>query len=464
MSYLSESTYESIRDNPARVVTFYNANRSKFVSDLGMSGLSEDATKAAWCTMVAYGLVPYGPGPQTRDLTQIINADTIACAHYVSLAWQLLEFFGISTDNQAAIGWDDGAVGNHAQMFFDDGTSQLLLDPTIGLIVKGATLDGLIAGTHYTQMKSFFSRPDIPWFNTQVMDAIADGSYRVKDAIFYVPTLDNWLNYYSRYQGLTIERGNERQIVVGSLRSDTLDAGPGNDTVYGGKGNDKLILTDGSDSAHGGKGNDTFLVNDKNDKVFEMPGQGTDIVRATISYVLPNNVENLVLNGTARSATGNASNNTIYGNEKSNTLNGLDGNDKLFGRGSSDSLLGGNGDDLVNGGAGADRLYGRAGSDTFQFSSLADFGATGTTSDIIKDFSPIEDRIHLASVDANELRSGNQAFKFIDTEAFSGSGQIRWFTSATETRILLNTDKDLTFDAMIRVAGLHQPDASWFIL
>ncbi|MGH6770773.1 MAG: calcium-binding protein [Xanthobacteraceae bacterium] len=464
MAYLSQSTYERIRDDPSMVVTFYNANRSKFISDLGMSGLSEDAVKAAWCTMVAYGLVPYGPGPQTRDLTQIINADTIACAHYVSLAWQLLALFGISTDNQAAVGWDDGAVSNHAQMLFDDGTSRLLLDPTIGLIVKNVTLEGLIAGTHYTQMKSFFSRADIPHFNKQVTDAIAQGSYHVRDAIFYVPTLDNWLDAYSRYQGLTIEKGNDRQIIVGSLRSDTIDGGAANDTLYGGKGNDKLVLTLGSDTAHGGKGNDTFLVNDKNDRVFELSNQGTDIVRSAVSYTLPVNVENLVLNGTAVSGTGNASNNTIYGNERSNTLNGLDGNDKLFGRGSNDSLLGGNGDDRLNGGAGADRLYGRAGVDTFHFSSIADFGTTGTTSDIIKDFSPSEDRIDLASVDANQTRSGNQAFEFIGTAAFSQPGQVRWFTSSTETKILLNTDRDSGFEAMIRIVGLHQPDASWFVL
>ncbi|MFM6251596.1 MAG: furin, partial [Dolichospermum sp.] len=75
-----------------------------------------------------------------------------------------------------------------------------------------------------------------------------------------------------------------------------------------------------------------------------------DLVNASISYTLTNNVENLTLTGAAAiNGTGNTANNVITGNSANNTLNGGLGNDTL------------------NGGAGADILTGGVGSDIFVF-------------------------------------------------------------------------------------------------
>ncbi|HEY7384623.1 MAG TPA: hypothetical protein VH743_13220, partial [Beijerinckiaceae bacterium] len=73
------------------------------------------------------------------------------------------------------------------------------------------------------------------------------------------------------------------------------------------------------------------------------------------------------------------------------------------------------------------------------------------------------DRIRLAAIDANETVGGDQAFDFIGTAAFSAAGQIRFFTTGSETRILLNTDSDSSAEAMIRVSGVHTPVDGWFI-
>jgi len=82
-----------------------------------------------------------------------------------------------------------------------------------------------------------------------------------------------------------------------------------------------------------------------------------------ISYTLPDNVENLVIQGTlATTAVGNASANNMYGNNSDNALDG------------------GAGADMLNGGAGRDTLIGGADNDIFVFR------AGQADGDIILDF------------------------------------------------------------------------------
>lgn len=290
MGFLSSADYDVIRDDPSEIVGFYSETRADFIDALGMSGLSDDAYAAAWCTVIAYDLVPYGPGPATRDLGEILNSDTIACAHYVSLAWQLMGLLGISTDNQVAIGWDDGAVGNHAEMFFSDGTSNLLLDPTIGLIVNDATLEGLLSGTKYTDYATFYSRDDITDFNATVIDAVTNGLYHIHDVIYDVPTLDNWLNHYGDYQGLTLDQADGSKVIVGSLYDDVLVGTAFDDFIYGGKGNDTIDAGAGNDTIEGGKGHNTIDGSDGLD-TFVFSGTRSD-------YIVTGDANSVTVSGT----------------------------------------------------------------------------------------------------------------------------------------------------------------------
>jgi Tol biopolymer transport system component len=109
------------------------------------------------------------------------------------------------------------------------------------------------------------------------------------------------------------------------------------------------------DRLAGGLGNDTY-VEDRADTIVEAAGAGTDLVKASTSFTLPANVENLTLTGAALNGTGNASANRITGNAANNRLDGGAGNDRLDGGAGKDVLIGGPGADLLIGGAGAD-LY-----------------------------------------------------------------------------------------------------------
>jgi Ca2+-binding RTX toxin-like protein len=80
--------------------------------------------------------------------------------------------------------------------------------------------------------------------------------------------------------------------------------------------------------------------------VGEEADAGTDTVQALIDYALGDNLENLLLLGSANlSGTGNGDDNDITGNGGENLLLGKGGKDDLFGEGGRDDLEGGNAND-----------------------------------------------------------------------------------------------------------------------
>ncbi|TAL38794.1 MAG: calcium-binding protein [Alphaproteobacteria bacterium] len=97
---------------------------------------------------------------------------------------------------------------------------------------------------------------------------------------------------------------------------------------------DTLISTGAGDVMVGLAGDDIYLVDDTLDRVVENAGQGTDVVKSTVSFNLSTmaNVETLLLLGAGNlDGTGNASNNLIVGNSGNNTLDGGAGDDQLAG-------------------------------------------------------------------------------------------------------------------------------------
>ncbi len=162
-------------------------------------------------------------------------------------------------------------------------------------------------------------------------------------------------------------------ILSGGEGDDTLNGGIGNDTLLGGAGNDRLDGGAGQDSCEGGEGDDLYIINAAGDVVLEAADAGTDLVQASVSYTLSDNVENLTLTGAgANSGTGNALGNVIIGNSSANLLSGLAGDDQIFGGGGNDTLHGGEGNDTLDGGGGVDVAYGGAGDDLFIIASLGD--------------------------------------------------------------------------------------------
>ena len=152
--------------------------------------------------------------------------------------------------------------------------------------------------------------------------------------------------------------------VTGGAGNDTLTGDANANTLIGGAGND--VLNGGlgaADTLVGGLGDDTYVINNVGDVVTEAVGGGIDTVLSSLAtYTLANNVENLMLTGTADiNGTGNNFANTIYGNSGNNTLSGGTGADIMIGGAGSDTYIVDNINDVVTEGV-------NGGTDTVQSS------------------------------------------------------------------------------------------------
>jgi VCBS repeat-containing protein len=166
-------------------------------------------------------------------------------------------------------------------------------------------------------------------------------------------TLDNVI--LGNDVGNVLIGGDGNDTLYGGAADDELDGGTGNDALDGGTGNDALDGGIGADLMRGGSGDDNYVVDDTGDRVLEAASEGIDTVFSSISYVLPDQVENLTLSGTSDlNGTGNALDNVLVGNSGNNLLDGGLGNDTyVYKLGAGlDTLIDAGGNDTVRFGAG----------------------------------------------------------------------------------------------------------------
>ncbi|MFI3156731.1 MAG: SdrD B-like domain-containing protein [Methylococcaceae bacterium] len=180
-----------------------------------------------------------------------------------------------------------------------------------------------------------------------------------------------------------LDGGDGMDFLQGDAGNDRLIGGDGLDFMQGGTGSDWLDGGYGMDFMWGGADDDTYVVDADTDNVGENSDEGQDNVEATISYTLPDYVENLKLLGdftlepyvNALDGTGNTLDNNIDGNDGSNIVSGLDGQDTIDGRAGNDWLSGDGGDDNLYGGDDAVYLYngegGYEGEEGYYYTELA---------------------------------------------------------------------------------------------
>jgi serralysin len=220
--------------------------------------------------------------------------------------------------------------------------------------------------------------------------------------------------------------GNELgNTVRGTAADNVLTGNGGDDYLFGNAGNDSLTGGAGYDRMYGGTGDDTYYVNDATDFAYENAGEGHDTAIASVDATLRDEVEDLVLTGTAFIGKGNTSDNSITGTDLANKLYGYEGNDTLLGNGGDDYLFAAEGNDTLTGGAGYDRMYGGTGDDTYYVNDTTDFAYEnlGEGNDTV-----------VSSLASYQLRANVEELDLVE-----GSAAIRGYGQASDNTIVGNS-------------------------
>lgn len=363
-----------------------------------------------------------------------INYSTATAAIKVSLATTAFQAIGGGQgsdslrfiENVIGSGFGDTITGNSAANLLKGGAGNDTLNGGSGIDrLEGGTGNDTFIVDHSSDV---------------VIELSGQGTDTVRASAHY--TLS------SHVENLTLT-GSAALNGTGNTLANKIIGTSGKNTLKGGAGNDTLDGAGGVDLLEGGTGNDTFIVDNTADVVIEFSGEGTDLVKAAVSYRLAANIENLTLTGSGKiNGTGNSLNNVMTGNDAGNTLSGGSGNDTLYGR------------------AGADKLYGGSGKDTFIFKSTKDITTSKTATDTIFDFDgKAGDRIDLSGIDAKGATSQDDGFTFIDTKAFSKkAGELRYEKAGSDTYIYGDTNADGKADFVIHLDDALTLSKEYFVL
>ena len=157
----------------------------------------------------------------------------------------------------------------------------------------------------------------------------------VKDVV--VELADEGVDTVEASVSYTLTPNVERLILTGAANIDGVGNALANQ-LTGNSGNNRLNGGAGADTMRGGAGDDTFVIDDPGDYALELAGEGIDTVETSLSLMLADNIENLILTGRG--------NTNATGNMLANQLTGNAGNNRLNGQGGADTMIGGQGNDV----------------------------------------------------------------------------------------------------------------------
>lgn len=266
---------------------------------------------------------------------------------------------------------------------------------------------------------------------------------------------NDFINGWTGNDQLFGQNGDDQ--IGGGNGNDMIDGGKGNDVINGNGNDDVLIGGDGDDTLIGGNIFDTFFGHDvleggRGADHFQSGPGPTDLVYTHSTEAVYVDLElGIGFGGEAEGDTFSGAFGTLYGSEY---------NDRII---AGARQMGQGGDDQLVAGYGTYEMTGGGGKDTFIFRYSPDY-LTGPAH--IMDFDQgLHEIISVAGIDAR-AKLGDQAFKFIGTDAFSGmTGELRYeVLDPGHTIVEMNIRGDVGADLIFYLDGAFTLTAADFIL
>lgn len=225
MSYFTTAEHSALIANPSSIATLYGTHSARFKSDLGggFAAEIEQHFQFGFCGLVAFDLKQYGQSTAVT-MPDLLAATALDCDNYAILMWRLfLLLCPNATTNVSAVGWNNGPIGNHAQMHCHknsdaqgNGGGSWLVDPTVGIMMCGHDFDWIAGGkplVSLSYMKSFHSAGGrygsvTQPLHDQVFNALRYGQYRPSQLLYYYVDLSRYINPVPDYADWMTPQGS----------------------------------------------------------------------------------------------------------------------------------------------------------------------------------------------------------------------------------------------------------------
>ena len=199
-SSLDENIIETIRSNPSSIADFFPIFKNEVSERLiiPFSTLSEEELFVVYCSIVAYSLAPYGASV-AKELADLLQESVLDCDNYCLLT-RYLFIEGINKNGMPDVpfyfvGWDCGAVGNHAEIFVNINNRSLLLDPTIGIVALSDF--NSVASGRYLALSSILdlsTRNELSDYRSDIINSLSEGLYKPSDLLYFFADLETYKN------------------------------------------------------------------------------------------------------------------------------------------------------------------------------------------------------------------------------------------------------------------------------
>jgi hypothetical protein len=292
--FFSNAALSAVVNDPGQVSGLYAAQRQSFIAALGSAfkNQPESHLKLAFAAVLSHELKPYGSSNVTA-LSSLLAGSALDNDGYALLAWQLFQkLMPAGNPDVVMVGWNGGAVGNHAQLLINTpGSKSLLVDPTIGHLAMISGVNGLLAGeaVGVEYQRSLYSNfdPNLDVLRDKVITALDDGLYRTSDLLYwYEKPTDaarfDAIPFWATPQGEVVRGGGQASSALGGMEAfDTINGGAGRDILVG----DGIFVSRGTwmTATPGGNGWHVGDFNgDGKDDIFRIvPGQsGAEVFRS----------------------------------------------------------------------------------------------------------------------------------------------------------------------------------------
>jgi Ca2+-binding RTX toxin-like protein len=277
----------------------------------------------------------------------------------------------------------DGFIGNDAMQIFDGNGGNDYFIAGLGsdrIYGRDGDRDEMYMAASSTGTTTFTGDDFI-----NMTTGVATRNYIIDKGVFLGLVFVNNTTTFSGIEYVSANDGDD--TVMGSTANETILGGAGNDNITGAGGGDFLDGGTGADLLTGGLGDDRFIIDSTGDRVYELAGEGSDVIVASLNYRLlaASEIELFY-------AAAGIDPLSLIGNGYGQSMVGNNGANRLFGMVGADTLIGNAGNDSLYGGAGNDSMTGGAGLDSFVFDIAPN---RVTNSDVITDFNVADDRFLL---------------------------------------------------------------------